>query len=227
LNMHYRGRMRRSALSAGVALGLFLGVLLIGLLVSGLHAALTGVSAGIGSALSILAVPIVFAGYALYAVVHRALEVQALAREGVEVDGRVVGTRSFARGRAGALKYQVTYEYRDGAGRVHRRTGFVSEELWRRLAPGAAVELVYLPRKPGVSAMRAEVLAARPGLRGPAGPPPTRRVAPPHAGSPAGGAGQVRGPPPPRRSPAWVPRCRAGSDPGPGGVGGLRGPWSG
>ena len=108
-----------------------------------------------------MAVPAAFAGYALYAVVHRALEFQALAREGVEVDGWVVGTRSFARGRASALKYQVTYEYRDGAGRVHRGAGFVSEELWRRLAPGDAVELVYLPRKPGVSAMRAEVLAAR------------------------------------------------------------------
>jgi hypothetical protein len=152
-------------LSAWLALGLFLGILLTGLLISGLHAVLTSRSAGVGSALSVLAVPVLLAGYAIYAVVRRALEFQALAREGLEVNGWVVSTRSFARGRASALKYQVTYEYRDGAGRVHRGTGFVSEELWRRLAPGDALELVYLPRKPGVSAIRAEVLAVRQALR--------------------------------------------------------------
>jgi hypothetical protein len=152
-------------LSIWLGLGLFFGILLIGVLVSGVAAALTSRSAGIGSALSVLAVPVVFAGYALYAVARRGLEFQSLVREGVDADGWVVGKRSFDRGRASALKYQMTCEYRDVAGRTHRRTGFVSEELWRRLAPGDAVELVYLPRKPGVSALRDEVVAARHALQ--------------------------------------------------------------
>jgi|GEM_PF-4316208 len=87
---------------------------------------------------------LVFAGYALYAAAHRALEFGALAREGVDVDGQVVSTRSFARGRAGALKHQVTYEYRDGTGRVHRRT---TRSKWiggRRRLAGVGATVVAL-----------------------------------------------------------------------------------
>jgi hypothetical protein len=86
----------------------------------------------------------VFAGYALYAAAHRALEFGALAREGVDVDGQVVSTRSFARGRAGALKHQVTYEYRDGTGRVHHRT---TRSKWiggRRRLAGVGATVVAL-----------------------------------------------------------------------------------
>jgi len=155
----------KERISGWLGLGLFFGLLFIIVLLGVLDAVVAHASGGIGSALSTLAVSLVFAGCAIYAVVRRGLEFQALAREGVDADGWVVSKRSFARGRAGALKYQVTYGYRDGAGRVHRRAGFVSEELWRQLAPGGVVELVYLPRKPTVSALRAEVLVARQALR--------------------------------------------------------------
>lgn len=147
-----------------LAVVLTAGLLLAIVAVAAIEALLAVLAGNRGAVPVMLAAPLLFVGRFVYVVVRRGLEMRDLAREGTGVQGRVVGKRSFARGRAHALQYQVTYEYRDAAGRGYRRAAFVSEDLWRHLAPGDPVGVVYLPGRPQVSALQADVDAARAAL---------------------------------------------------------------
>jgi hypothetical protein len=89
---------------------------------------------------------------AVYLVIRRGLEMKHLATEGVETTGTVV--EKYRRRRGGR---RIRYEYRDASGQKHQGRAGVSWEYYEAVKVGDPVKVVYLPQRPSVSALLAEV----------------------------------------------------------------------
>jgi hypothetical protein len=131
-----------------IGMGVFLIVLLGALLFSFVGFA-TGTIIG-------AIIPLLLVSYALYAMIRRAFEMRWLATEGVESIGTVRQKSTFRHNR-----YQIKYAYQDSFGREHQHAALVSRELYNNLEVGSPVKVVYLPRKPSVSALLSDVEVAR------------------------------------------------------------------
>lgn len=88
---------------------------------------------------------------ALYLVIRRGLEMRRLATEGVEITGTVV--EKYRRRR----RERIRYEYCDASGQKHQGRAGVSWEYYKAVKVGDPVKVVYLPQRPSVSALWAEV----------------------------------------------------------------------
>jgi hypothetical protein len=104
---------------------------------------------GIGGVLFIL----FFIVGAVYLVIRRGLEMRRLATEGVETTGTVV--EKYYRRRRGGRR--IRYEYCDASGQKHQGRAGVSWEYYEAVKVGDPVKVVYLPQRPSVSALWAEV----------------------------------------------------------------------
>jgi hypothetical protein len=101
-------------------------------------------------------IPLLLVGYAVYATIRRGFEMRLLATEGVESIGTVIRKTTFRYNR-----YQIKYAYQDSFGRDHHNAALVSREFYNNLEVGSPVKVVYLPRKPSVSALLSDVEVAR------------------------------------------------------------------
>jgi len=109
---------------------------------------------GIGGVLFIL----FFIVGAVYVVIWRGSEMRRLATEGVETTGTVVEKYRRHRGvsrRRGVRR--IRYEYCDASGQKHQGWAGVSWEYHEAVKVGDPVKVVYLPQRPSVSALWAEV----------------------------------------------------------------------
>jgi hypothetical protein len=115
---------------------------------------MTPLLVAVGTAIALL-------GWAIVVTVKRAREIQVLAERGRPAHGRVVDRRA-TRPRGGHrrnYRVQLMYEMPDTGER--RRWIGVSSSEWEQLLPGTPVDLVYLPDKPAVFALRSLVDRAR------------------------------------------------------------------
>jgi fatty acid desaturase len=101
-------------------------------------------------------IPLLLVGFAVYTFIRRGLEMRWLATEGVESIGTVRQKSTFRHNR-----YQIKYAYQDSFGREHQHFALVPRELYNNLEVGSPVKVVYLPRKPSVSALLSDVEVAR------------------------------------------------------------------
>jgi hypothetical protein len=92
----------------------------------------------------------------VYLVIRRGLEMRRLAAEGVETTGTVV-EKYYRRRREGETITRIRYEYCDASGQKHQGWAGVSWEYYEAVKVGAPVKVVYLPQRPSVSALWAEV----------------------------------------------------------------------
>ena len=125
-----------------LAVGSF--VLMLGLII---------VYGGIGGVLFIL----FFIVGAVYLVIRRGSEMRRLATEGVETTGTVV--EKYYRRRRGGRR--IRYEYCDTSGQKHQGRAGVSWEYYEAVKVGDPVKVVYLPQRPSVSALWAQVDSVR------------------------------------------------------------------
>jgi len=93
---------------------------------------------------------------AVYLVIRRGLEMRRLATEGVETTGTVV--EKYSSHRRGS---RIRYEYRDASGQKHQGRAGVSWEYYKAVKVGDPVKVVYLPQRPSVSALWAQVDSVR------------------------------------------------------------------
>jgi len=117
---------------------------------------------GIGGVLFIL----FFIVGAVYVVIWRGSEMRRLATEGVETTGTVVEKYyrrrrgGFADGKVGSMSIRdeyIRYEYYDASGQKHQGWAEVSWKYYKAVKVGDPVKVVYLPQRPSVSALWAEV----------------------------------------------------------------------
>lgn len=81
-------------------------------------------------------------------------EEQSFRREGVRVAATVTDKdtyqkRSGNRGNSSSTHYRVHYRFSDAGGAAHEGHGDVSRQLWDALQPGGALEVEYVPSRPG------------------------------------------------------------------------------
>ncbi len=109
----------------------------------------------------VLAAVLAVTGLAVWLLFRRGLEMYALTQRGRPVSGRVVERRArHSRGTAGRhRRVKLAYERPDTGPRS--RWMVVSRSEWETLVDGAAVDLVYLPDRPSVFALRSLVNQAR------------------------------------------------------------------
>jgi len=95
---------------------------------------------------------------AVYLVIQRGLEMRRLATKGVETTGTVVEKY---RRRRGVSRHRgvrrIRYEYCDASGQKHQGRAGVSWEYYEAVKVGDPVKVVYLPQRPSVSALWAEL----------------------------------------------------------------------
>ena len=89
---------------------------------------------------------------AVYLVIRRGLEMRRLATESVETTGTVV--EKYHR-RGGGRR--IRYEYCDASGQKRQGRAGVSWKYYEAVKVGDPVKVVYLPQRPSVSALSAEV----------------------------------------------------------------------
>jgi|YNPMSStandDraft_2_1061718.scaffolds.fasta_scaffold11936_2 hypothetical protein len=94
---------------------------------------------------------------AVYLVIRRGSEMRRLATEGVETTGTVV--EKYYRRRRGGRR--IRYEYCDTSGQKHQGRAGVSWEYYEAVKVGDPVKVVYLPQRPSVSALWAQVDSVR------------------------------------------------------------------
>jgi len=98
---------------------------------------------------------------AAFVIVQRGGEVRALAERGQAVRGRVTGRQArHSKGSAGRYR-RVKLAYDGPDGTTHERWIAVTQSEWDSLEEGVPVDLVYLPERPSVFAMRTLVNQAR------------------------------------------------------------------
>jgi hypothetical protein len=112
------------------------------------YAVASFISGNIGGVLFIL----FFIVGAVYLVIQRGLEMRRLATEGVETTGTVVEKYRRRRG-----VRRIRYEYCDASGQKHQGRAGVSWKYYEAVKVGEPVKVVYLPQRPSVSALLAEV----------------------------------------------------------------------
>jgi membrane protein implicated in regulation of membrane protease activity len=93
---------------------------------------------------------------AVYLVIRRGLEMRRLATEGVETTGTVVEKYRRRRG-----DRRIRYEYCNASGQKHQGRAGVSWKYYEAVKVGDPVKVVYLPQRPSVSALLAEVELVR------------------------------------------------------------------
>jgi hypothetical protein len=135
-----------------LAVGSF--VLILGLVIIA-HVVTSFTLGDIGGVLFIL----FFIVGAVYLVIQRGLEMRRLATEGVETTGTVV--EKYRRRRGGRRIRRIRYEYCDASGQKHQGRAGVSWEYYEAVKVGDPVKVVYLPQRPSVSALLAEVELVR------------------------------------------------------------------
>jgi hypothetical protein len=127
-----------------LAVGSF--VLILGVIIA--HAVTSFTSGDIGAILAIL----FFTIGAVYFAIRRGLEMRRLATEGVETTGTVV--EKYRRRRR---RERIRYEYCDASGQKHQGWAGVSWKYYEAVKVGDPVKVVYLPQRPSVSALWAQV----------------------------------------------------------------------
>jgi hypothetical protein len=127
-----------------LAVGSF--VLMLAVIIA--HAVTSFTLGNIGGVLFIL----LFIVGPVYLVIRRGLEMRRLATEGVETTGTVV--EKYRRHRGGS---RIRYEYCDASGQKHQGRAGVSWKYYEAVKVGDPVKVVYLPQRPSVSALWAEV----------------------------------------------------------------------
>jgi len=121
--------------------------LILGVIIA--HAVTSFTSGDIGPILAILFLTV----GAVYFAIRRGLRMRRLATEGVETTGTVV--EKYRDGRSG--RRMIRYEYCDASGQKHQGRAEVSWKYYEAVRVGDPVKVVYLPQRPSVSALWAEV----------------------------------------------------------------------
>lgn len=101
-------------------------------------------------------------------VVRRAGQMRLLARDGVEVTGRVVAKleQRLQKRRRGSPVRRIHYSYVDAAGRTHENRSLVTDDFWQAQAEGGPIAVVYAKSQPHVSAPKHLAEQARQALDG-------------------------------------------------------------
>ncbi len=100
--------------------------------------------------------------YNLVRGVRRGLEMRQLALEGVTHTAHIVDKRTIHRRKT---TYILTYSYQTADGQTFQHSPLVSSDLWHSVQVGDAIEIVYLPTRPHISALKRDVDLARQALR--------------------------------------------------------------
>ena len=106
---------------------------------------------------------ILIGGMVALAVTLRLAQLQELAKRGVLIIGTVVERKAMVVGGMPRLSNarRIQYIYKVSSGAEYKATARVSPTEWGRLAEGGAIELVYLPDRPRVCAVKEAVEKVR------------------------------------------------------------------
>jgi hypothetical protein len=109
----------------------------------------------VGPVGSVLLIGLVIAGFGagIWLVVHRALALRQLVRDGVDVKGIVVRQS----GGHHADPHYIRYRYRDGAGQEHEHKIQVTQDFWVNHPKGSLIAVVYSKSRPSVSGVKYQV----------------------------------------------------------------------
>lgn len=104
-------------------------------------------------------------GMVVLAIFLRIIQMRELAARGVLIIGTVVERKAMLPGGLPRLSNarRIAYIYKVSTGAEYKATARVSPAEWGRLSEGGAIELVYLPDRPRVCAVKEAVEK----LRGP------------------------------------------------------------
>ncbi len=110
-----------------------------------------------------LLIPIAIIGLIVFFIVRRGFQMKALAHEGVAIEGKVI--KKFRQPGSGTNAPYLRYEYTTPTGDRHENKIAVTEEVWQSHEVGDAIELVYTPKQPSVSAAKYMVNLSREALK--------------------------------------------------------------
>ncbi len=108
-------------------------------------------------------IPVAIIGLIVAFIVRRGFQMKALAHEGVAIEGKVI--KKFRQTGSGTTAPYLRYEYMTPTGERYENKIAVDEEVWRNHEVGDAIELVYTPKQPSVSAAKYMVNLSRQALK--------------------------------------------------------------
>jgi hypothetical protein len=111
---------------------------------------------------TIILVLIAIAALAVWLVITRGLQLKQLVEDGIDTEGKVI--RQFKRNPKKAslsTDFYLRYAYRDRNGIEHEYKSNVNRDFWAAHPEGSAIAITYSKSRPGVSAPRFLVDAAR------------------------------------------------------------------
>ncbi len=115
----------------------------------------------LGCGVSGCLIPLLIVGGAIYVIVRRGFEMKHLFERGEAGTAEVIKKHRRQSVRGPASSAHLRYRFQDRYGRVRERQVAVSEEEYERYQVGDEIEIVYLPDKSRVNAMKSMVELTR------------------------------------------------------------------
>jgi hypothetical protein len=98
-----------------------------------------------------IGIPLLLVLAIVVVVVRRGLQMRQLVEDGIETRGRVVERFSHT-SRTYQSQKRLKYEYRDRHGELHEHVSLVSDSFWNVHPRGMPIAVVYVRRRPEISA---------------------------------------------------------------------------
>ena len=108
-------------------------------------------------------IPIAIIGLIAAFIVRRGFQMKALAHEGVAIEGTII--KKFRQPGSGTTAPYLRYKYTTPTGERYENKIAVDEDVWQGHEVGDAIELVYTPKRPSVSAAKYMVNLSRQALK--------------------------------------------------------------
>lgn len=110
--------------------------------------------------------PLGLIAYTIIHLVRRGFQMKDLAARGVQTDATIIDRQQFATAHGSRRNDRyLRYEYTDGNGIRHTHRAHVVSRDWLASIEGDKIPVVYLPDRPAVSALLADVERARSALQ--------------------------------------------------------------
>jgi len=106
---------------------------------------------------------IVIIGLIVVFIVRRGFQMKALAQEGVAIEGTII--KKFRQPGSGTTAPYLRYEHTTPMGERYENKIAVDEDVWQGHEVGDAIELIYTPKQPSVSATKYMVNLSRQALK--------------------------------------------------------------
>jgi len=100
-------------------------------------------------------------GGVIFLAMQRAMEIKKLVERGLTAQGKVTGKRSVTAPRTSTRRQKLDYRYTDNQGAEHSNTTTLTYTEHNQYQVGDSIEVVYLPERPGISALKSFVDLAR------------------------------------------------------------------